>query len=56
MLSLISHLGGLNPINPIAICQSEYKASVKLSAPLTEIIIAQSDSMTFDIPDIKSDF
>lgn len=56
LLSLPSRKGGLNLINPTVICQNEFASSLKISAPLTAIIAAQSDD--FDIPqlyDIKSE-
>ena len=52
LLALPCRLGGMGIANPIGIADSQFDASVKVTAPLQELIMAQS--LTASPPDVHS--
>ncbi len=52
LFALPARYGGLNITNPVAVAESELSASRKISAPLMEMIINQSD--TFSKPQLNT--
>ena len=51
LLALPCHLGGMGIANPIDIADSQFDASVKVTAPLKELIMDQS--LTASPPDVR---
>ena len=52
LLALPCRLGGLNTPNPTIICEFQFSASKRISAPLASLILKQSDK--FSIPCLRS--
>ena len=51
LFTLPAHLCGLNIINPTSTCSSEYKASVKVTAPLVHFICQQTKQYDLQVID-----